>query len=398
MKQICKHCGTTFAATAKEAVFCCAGCAQVYERIREAGLETFYAMRDEAGRPVDAAAVDRAAFAWAAALQATSEAQGCRCQLRLDGLSCLGCAWLVEHLFKRQQGAEQARVSLEGRSLWMQWQPRAFDLAAFLAELRSFGYSAAPFREGVTARWSPLTWRWVLCGIFALNGLLLSTRQVTTSLDPSLHGLFRLLELCFAILSLLVGGSHFIVPAWRSLQARLLHYDLLVALGVVLLTGWQLRAFFHADAEGAGLWPLSALLTVLLFGRWCQSRASLGEASPSARGLEPQQVQRWLQYYLRAVLCGLPLGIVLHLDSPVSRGLESILAACFAGALYPLARAAQSRPSQAVFACGLMTAATGVGLSLFGWLSSFQAIVWMALSGLLWQGLRSASRPTAPVE
>lgn len=41
MKQICKHCGTTFAATAKEAVFCCAGCAQVYERIREAGLETF---------------------------------------------------------------------------------------------------------------------------------------------------------------------------------------------------------------------------------------------------------------------------------------------------------------------------------------------------------------------
>jgi hypothetical protein len=126
--------------------------------------------------------------------------------------------------------------------------------------------------------------------------------------------------------------------------------------------------------------------------------ASLGEASPSARGLEPQQVQRWLQYYLRAVLCGLPLGILLHLDSPVSRGLESILAACFAGALYPLARAAQSRPSQAVFACGLMTAATGVGLSLFGWLSSFQAIVWMALSGLLWQGLRSASRPTAPVE
>lgn len=272
MKHTCKHCGTPYSPGQGTGAFCCSGCEQVYRLIHDEGFDEYYDLQDRVGRPLRAEPFAHRDLSWAAGLQSAAEADGVAPELRLrvGGMSCLGCVWLIERLGKRAPGVRSAQVSLARQCLRLSWTPGLFDLTALIGELQRFGYHADPFAESSAPPVSPLAWRTILCAIFAANSLLLAIPQLL-GLDGFVYAdLFFLLSLLFVVLSFSVGGAAFIISAWRAVRMPRLGYDVLagaIVVGVLLLA--VLVPMFQPGME-VRAWIFSASVFLLLLGQWLQ--------------------------------------------------------------------------------------------------------------------------------
>ena len=189
--------------------------------------------------------------------------------LGIQGMSCLGCAWLVEQLTRRQSGVLFARAGLETQQLRLKWQPGAFDLGALATDLQKFGYRITS-DVGASAGYgvSSLAVRFGLTLIFGLNGLLLTAAAAFGVGDEGLQPLYHLLVLLCLLLGQFIGGALFVRPAWGALQLRRLHSDLLPALCLFVLFAGTLLALLFA-----GPWLVTAalyfsLLPIMLAARW----------------------------------------------------------------------------------------------------------------------------------
>jgi len=269
----CRHCGSARLDARAPAGFCCAGCAQVHALIVASGLERYYDLRPATVAPVNEGILAVGDFGWLAAAQASETAAG-RTTLRtaVRGISCVGCVWLIERLLTEGPGLRAARVNAQRGTVALEWAPGA-DLPAAACRLAGFGYLLVPDDGGAPDE-DGLTLRLGLCGAFAMNTMLNAVpAYLGLRTDEAFAGLFRLLSVGFATLSLLVGGSYFIARAWAALRRRHLHMDLPIALGLLAaygaaFVGWAL------GRPNLEYWDFVSLFTFLmLVGRWTQERA-----------------------------------------------------------------------------------------------------------------------------
>ena len=197
--------------------------------IHEAGLENFYALQDRAGRPVDAHRADSAKQLPLDRILERAEAadDGFRVSLYVSGMTCRGCAWLIERIAARAPGLRAAAVSLTSGRIELVWG-EGFDFDQFQIELGRFGYALSDVGFGGLSL-SPLSLRWMLSALFSANGIsLLLLREFAVG-GASLDGLYQLLILANLVLLLLVGSMVFIRPAWDALRIRQWHSDIPVA-------------------------------------------------------------------------------------------------------------------------------------------------------------------------
>ncbi|MBK1826906.1 heavy metal translocating P-type ATPase [Haloferula rosea] len=246
----CEHCGTAFSATKESDIYCCRGCEFVANMIRESGFERFYDLKQGlATAPVRSRPFEQHDFDWLDDLIEKGESSpgAAKLDCAIEGISCVGCVWLIEKLFDKHPGAIRAAAHPASGRLHLEWQAGHCDLRAFAEELTQFGYVIAPARrDAPDQEGRRLIGRLGLCGAFALNamGFTLPT-YLGMPEDFEFAGLFRLIAFLSATLAMLVGGSYFIDRAWRALQARSLHIDLPIALGLVTayfgsIAGWAL--------------------------------------------------------------------------------------------------------------------------------------------------------------
>jgi Cu2+-exporting ATPase len=278
----CEHCGTEFSAKAVEDRFCCRGCEYVAELISEQGFERFYDLKQGvAVAPVRSRPFEEHDFSWLAAKVADAErkaeAQGAeaRLDLGLEGISCVGCVWLVEKLFTRHPGSIRAAANPSSGRLHLEWVPGKCELEPFLRELCQFGYVAAPAGTGGgDHERRRLAARLGLCAAFALNTMGFSLPiYLGMPADFEFAALFKLIAFLSATLSMLVGGGYFIDRAWRAVRAGSLHIDLPIALGLIAayigsITGWALGSerLMYFDF-------VSIFVFLMLGGRYLQTSA-----------------------------------------------------------------------------------------------------------------------------
>lgn len=278
----CEHCGTAFSATEGQARYCCRGCEFVAEMIRDSGFDRFYDLKQGlTTAPVRSRPFEEHDFSWIEPLVEKAEARAttkegpAEIDFSLEGISCVGCVWLVEKLFEKHPGGIRAAAHPSSGRLHLEWQTGACDLPAFLSELTRFGYVAGPQAGGAPDRERRrLTARLGLCGAFALNAMAFSLPAYLGMPDDfEFAGLFRLIAFLSATLAMLVGGGYFIDRAWRSLRAGTLHIDLPIALGL-------LAAYFGSIVGGVlGVESLSyfdfvaTFVFLMLGGRYLQTAA-----------------------------------------------------------------------------------------------------------------------------
>lgn len=276
----CEHCGTAFSPQREDDRFCCRGCEFVAEMIQESGFDRFYELKQGlATTPVRSRPFEEHDFSWADAPIATAESkatekgEAASLDASLEGISCVGCVWLIEKLFERHPGAIRASAHPASGRLHLEWQAGACDLPAFFDELTTFGYVVGQARSGAPDyERRRLTARLGLCGAFALNAMAFSLPGYLGMPDDfEFAGLFRLITFLSATLAMLVGGGYFIDRAWRALGAGSLHIDLPIALGLIAayagsIAGWAM------GIEGLRYFDFVAtFIFLMLGGRYLQT-------------------------------------------------------------------------------------------------------------------------------
>lgn len=248
---VCDHCGTAFTPRAEGEKYCCRGCDYVASMIRDQGFGRYYDLKQDAtGTPVRSRPFEDHDFAWLAPAAEAAEAKSRDGVVELDcaveGISCIGCVWLIERLFERHDGAVRAAANPANGRLHLEWRRGACDVDAFARELAGFGYVVAPVTGGGHSQdRRNLAGRMGLCGAFALNAMAFSLpHYLGMPADFEFAGLFRLIAFGSASMAMLAGGSYFITRAWRALRSGALHIDLPIALGLIAaylgsIAGWM---------------------------------------------------------------------------------------------------------------------------------------------------------------
>lgn len=277
----CEHCGTEFSPREVVAKYCCKGCEYVAELISENGFERFYDLKQGlAVTPVRSRPFEEHDFSWLTPKLAEAEGkasggEAARLDLALEGISCVGCVWLVEKLFSRHEGSVRAAANPSSGRMHLEWIPEKCDVEAFLRELCRFGYVAAPAgTTGGDHERRRLAARIGLCGAFALNTMGFSLPfYLGMPGDFEFAGLFKLIAFLSATLSMLIGGGYFMDRAWRALRAGSLHIDLPIALGLAAayagsIAGWALgtERLMYFDF-------VSIFVFLMLTGRYLQTAA-----------------------------------------------------------------------------------------------------------------------------
>ncbi len=276
----CAHCGTPFVPRAKEA-YCCHGCEYVAQVLSDNDLTRFYELKgDTTVPPVGSKAFTEAETAPLIAelnrAESLTEKPVASTRFSLEGISCIGCVWLIEAIFQRQTGSARVRIDPRSSAIEMHWQRGNFDVAAFAQELQKIGYRLSLYSEDPAAKSGSrqLTQRLGLCGFFLMNTMLFTLpAYLGMGGEFFLAPLFQLLGATFATLSLITGGGYFIQRAWQAAKNHVLHIDLPIAAGLLAgytgsLVGWATGYvnLIYFDF-------VATFVFLMLLGRWLQEVA-----------------------------------------------------------------------------------------------------------------------------
>ena len=270
-KRTCIHCGSPFQPTERRPDFCCTGCQFVHDLIAKNGLGQFYELQEGGVPPVQSLVFQKRDFAW---LEELARDAGGALTLDVQGLSCIGCAWLIEKLFARRSGALAIRVDPTLGQLTLRWEPETFDVVIFAQELQSFGYLVGPPGKSSPASGRALNLRLGLCAALALNTMLFTLpRYLGMGNDFEFAALFHRLTLILGTLSFLIGGSFFFVRTWHSVRQGVLHIDLPISLGLTAAYAGSLVAWLRHEHSFVYFDFVSTFTFLMLAGRWLQQKA-----------------------------------------------------------------------------------------------------------------------------
>ena len=248
--------------------------------IENEGMEHFYDLKgNKPLEPVRGRAFTALDWTWLDERVAASEAPGHEVSALtagVDGVSCIGCLWLMEKLFQREAGAMDCEVHPSTGKIRLRWKTGQCDITGFARTLQQFGYTIVPDARASATRpeASQLRLRLGLTAAFMMNCMAFTLPSyLGMGRDFFLAGLFETITALSATLALLTGGSYFIQRAWGALRHGVLHMDFPIALGVLVawsasmagwLGGWDSLVFFDFVA---------LFLTLMLAGRLLQISA-----------------------------------------------------------------------------------------------------------------------------
>jgi len=271
----CIHCGTPFEARGEETEFCCNGCRYVYHLIHNKGLDRFYELKDKTVPPVPSRVFHESDFHWLEELiRAQSEQDTAEIELQVQGISCVGCVWLIERIFSKAGGGLFIRVLANQGRVLIRWKPSQLDLISFAKELETFGYRLGPDLEETRRRRSPLLTRLGICAALAMNAMLFTLPfYLGMSPDDDLAGLFGWLTFLMATASILVGGTYFFKRSWRSLLLKEIHIDLPISIGLLAAFGGSLAGWVLGETTLLYFDFVTIFTALMLLGRFLQEQA-----------------------------------------------------------------------------------------------------------------------------
>lgn len=324
-KQQCDHCDLpvprSLVDPQADLQFCCGGCRVAYETIHDCGLEAYYDVRNRmageqqpaAGKINTYAAYDTEAFQAKHVDQLSSGL--CAIELRLKGVHCAACVWLVERLPQMVAGVIEARLSLASSAARLVWDPQQTSLSTVAGTLAKLGYSPHPARDTsaqhlhLIAERERLT-KMAIAGALAGNNMLIALALyagVFDGIELRFALLFRWLSMGIGWVSLAWPGQVFFRNAWAAFAARTVNLDVPIslALGAGAIAGTanvllnQGEVYFDS---------LSVLVFLLLVGRFIQARQ-----------------QRWAQDAIGGVFSLTPDGChILRAGHLVEESVESL--------------------------------------------------------------------------
>lgn len=222
-----------------------------------------------------------------------AHADGClSTELRLEGVHCAACVWLVENLPRVVDGVREARLDFGRQSAWVRWDPARTSLGAIGAGLDRLGYT--PHAPGARREEAPdrsLLMRLGVAGAIAGNVMLMALALYSagsSGMDREYAEFFRWGSLLLSLPSIFYCAAIFYRGAWAAVLTRRANMDLPIALGIS--AGFASGAFNTLRGRGEIYFDtITTLIFLLLVGRWLGQRQQrrAAEAADFALALAP---------------------------------------------------------------------------------------------------------------
>jgi len=264
---------------------CCPGCKAVAELIRDAGMSSYYAMRDApqpgVGRPADDAA-EWQVFNRDDMIDAFAEtrADDAEATIYVGGMYCAACSWLVESTLTSLDGIESAEVSPVTHRLRIRWNRGDIGLGQILAALASVGYEPQPLAPESAARPEVAEQRKALKRLLVASLGMMQAMMFAVGLyagdyqgmDPDMRHFLRLVSFAVTTPVVFYSARPFFAAAWRGIASRRPGMDLPVSLAVGTAYFASVYATF---TRGEAVWYDSVTMFVffLTLGRFLEMRA-----------------------------------------------------------------------------------------------------------------------------
>lgn len=244
----------------------------------EQGLGRYYDLAGKEVAPVPSAPTGRS-HTWLEPLLENAETQAgdvCSLQLDVQGIHCAACVWLMNETYRRKAGAGAITINPALGAVSMSWRRGQLDVRAWVKDIESFGYQFGPSRKKASQRSMDLPLRLGISAALTMNVMLFSLSfYFGLSLDdPQNFQLFTWMSFALSTGTVVVGGWPFIKAAVRGLKAGMLHLDLPIAAGILMVYAMSALQLFTTNARGdlAYFDTLNTFITLMLLGRFLQER------------------------------------------------------------------------------------------------------------------------------
>ena len=282
----CHHCGAPCREPFRNdenKEFCCSGCLTVYGLLTGHGLGDFYTLEEKAGvrvastaRPGQFRFLDEPPVR--AKLVQYEDDKLTRVTLRLPGIHCVACVWLLENLFRLKPGLGKTEVNFPLRQIAISFETGRVKLSEVVELLTSIGYE--PELKLSDLGNPPLkTPRrlWMQLGIagFVFGNTMLLSIAGYFGLDafngPAFKALAGFISLALSIPVVTYSASDYWRSAWLSLRQGSLNIDVPLAAGMAAL--FAQSSYEVLSGRGEGYFDsLSGLLFFLLCGKLFQRK------------------------------------------------------------------------------------------------------------------------------
>ncbi len=249
----------------------------VHHLLHEQGLDRYYAL---AGNQVNAVSLPvPRSHSWLEPLvekALADEGPVCTLQLDVQGIHCAACVWLMNETFRRHPGAGDITVNPTLGTVRVHWKKGELELERWVKEVEAFGYQFGPARKEGSKKSLDLPVRLGISAALAVNVMLFSVSFYfgLSPDDPEVFRLFTRLSFALSTGTVLIGGWPFFQAAVRGLRSRVLHLDLPIAMGIVLVYGMSVVQLVTSSGRGdlAYFDTLNTFITLMLLGRFLQER------------------------------------------------------------------------------------------------------------------------------
>jgi len=238
----------------------------------EQGLGAYYELARGQVTPVDEQPATRG-HVWLDALLTNQPTEGLR-QLLLDvqGVHCTACVWLMNETFRRRAGAREIVVNPALGTVRLVTDP-SFDVLQWVRDVEAFGYQFGPARKVTRKASVDLPMRLGITAAITINVMLFSVAfYFGLRRDDSLFVVFTWLSAALSTVSVIVGGGPFLTSAWRGARHGVMHLDLPIAVGILLVYATSMVQVARGRGELTYFDTLNTFITLMLVGRWLQER------------------------------------------------------------------------------------------------------------------------------
>jgi P-type Cu+ transporter len=283
----CIHCNTLCGKTGVSEnghPFCCRGCAMVYAILHENGLERFYSLDEKAGVRADQAQ-DAGIYDFLADPEVKrkiidfTDGHNTRVTFHLPQIHCVACVWLLERLYKLQEGIGKPEVNFTRKTLTVPFVEEKTSLVEIATLLAKLGYAPEFRLQNLQAKSGnkALHRTWMQLGIagFAFGNIMLLSfpNYLGLHMDetPWMHHLFSGLALLLSLPVLLYSARDYFRSALLGLRHGEMSIDVPIALGISALFIQSTLDILLGWGDGY-LDSMAGLVFFLLIGKSFQRR------------------------------------------------------------------------------------------------------------------------------
>ncbi len=280
MTDVCYHCGDALPSRpihAKNHLFCCNGCASVFQLLEAHQLSDFYQYEPMAGSKPNKERADQYAFLDLPEIRSRyvtfEDKKQVRVNLLLPAIHCSSCIYLLENIQKLEPKIIRAQVHFARKEAAIVFDP-SLALSEIAALLNYIGYPPDFSKNEHTKRKQDRTFLFQL-GIagFAFGSIMLWSTPDYFGLgkdNPSFRDFSAYLSFLVSLPVLLFSARSYFISAFKVLRSKSINLDVPITLGIIALYTQSIIQIF--SRQGAGYMDsFAGFIFFLLIGKWFQN-------------------------------------------------------------------------------------------------------------------------------